>query len=671
MPPNFKHFVPPARAGIAWAALVFIAAALYLFGLDSPYAPTNGDEMVYIHIARMTAESGQWLPLQSELIDTRNTKPPLLIWQAIVAGDWGQSWSLFNLRLPSILYTFATTALLAFFAWHMAPAASRISGKWRTACLAAVLYLLYFSSFRYGRAYLTSAPETFWLALPMWWVLWTRLRQMADTAAQIVQPGWPVYTLLGIAMGLGAAYKSFALLAPSAAATWCALLFSYPEQPRWAWRRAFHATAGLGWSVLVGLAIFALWFVLDPDPAAVWQEFVVAENAGKMSNTQGYWHAAFFGAYPMWTQLFAYPENAGLLALPALGFCGWALFRGIHRKAYAQLSPAHWVLLAWLAVWLVVFTVPSQRSARYVIPAMPALAIAMALVWERIGKGWFIATLLICAPVFVLLARVGWVMGEMGMASPLEVAMTLIAACAGLAGAAAGLIRSSWARNATLVACLAVYAAFGCMVEPISHTSIDYAPNVQAAMQGKRVAVPNGFTGQYERFHFVLHGARITPYDAEGKNSGNYYPDMPPDQRLQRLLNEFDAVVWLQDTPAELQPSCAPQCQVLGQRWHVKSRHKSGEITRENLWYPQQWLFRREWLVEGRTSAEIQVLNIADTFILQHGHALSGQKMSTHIEMRAGRWEVLYTPLGEGIGGGASITIDAKTNEVIDLRLGQ
>ena len=81
---DFKRNTPSARTKIAWLALVFVAAALYLFGLDSPYAPTNGDEMVYIHIARMTAESGHWLPLQSELLGTRNTKPPLLIWQAMV-----------------------------------------------------------------------------------------------------------------------------------------------------------------------------------------------------------------------------------------------------------------------------------------------------------------------------------------------------------------------------------------------------------------------------------------------------------------------------------------------------------------------------------------------------------------------------------------------------------
>jgi hypothetical protein len=38
-------------------------------------------------------------------------------------------------------------------------------------------------------------------------------------------------------------------------------------------------------------------------------------------------------------------------------------------------------------------------------------------------------------------------------------------------------------------------------------------------------------------------------------------------------------------------------CQLLAQRWHVKSRHKSGDITLDNLWYPEEWLFSREWLL--------------------------------------------------------------------------
>jgi hypothetical protein len=55
--------------------------------------------------------------------------------------------------------------------------------------------------------------------------------------------------------------------------------------------------------------------------------------------------------------------------------------------------------------------------------------------------------------------------------------------------------------------------------------------------------------------------------------------------------------VWVQDELAQTQPGCVPQCKVIGSRWHVKSRHKSGEVTLDNLWYPQQWLFRREWLI--------------------------------------------------------------------------
>jgi hypothetical protein len=94
-----------------------------------------------------------------------------------------------------------------------------------------------------------------------------------------------------------------------------------------------------------------------------------------------------------------------------------------------------------------------------------------------------------------------------------------------------------------------------------------------------------------------LRGARITPYDFDGRNTSALYPTMPPDERLDRLLNEFNAVVWIQDEPQDTAPSCAPNCKVLAQRWHVKSRHKSGEVTFGNLWHPQEWLFRREWLV--------------------------------------------------------------------------
>ena len=597
--PTLRTLLRPA---VLWPALLLLIAALYLFGLGGPFAPTNGDEMVYIHIARLTAESGHWLPLQSDLAGMRNTKPPLLIWQAIAASGWGAHWNLLALRLPSVAYTFASAALLAFFAW-------RISGKRRTACLAAVLYLLYFSSFRYGRVYLTSAPETFWLALPMWWALSRQLRSPMSSVAPglLPLPSWLAFALCGIAMGLGSAYKSFALLAPASAALWCALLWA---ERRSDWRSLWRITLGVALSTLLGLAIFCLWFVLDPDPRAVWQEFVIGENAGKLRTGMGYWQAALSGTYPMWTQLYAYPANAGLLVLTTLGLCWLGLRRGIRAAHYANLPPAWRVLLAWLLVWLVVFSLPSQRSERYLIPAMPALAILMALLWQRIGRIWSLATLLLMAPALVMLARIGWVIGDMDVDAGATTVLTVLACGLGLLAVGLGLFNARWTRNASLLACTTCYAGFGLMVAPLSHPDRDYSEAIHALLRGQRVAVPNGFTGQYENYFFVLPGAQILPYDAEGRNTGERYPDMPGPERLQRLLQENDAVVWLQDDADQEAPSCMaatpagpggavqPACRLLAQRWHVKSRHKPGEVTLDNLWYPQEWLFSREWLLQ-------------------------------------------------------------------------
>ncbi|MDO8252624.1 MAG: phospholipid carrier-dependent glycosyltransferase, partial [Rhodoferax sp.] len=254
---------------VAWLALLAFAAAVYAFGLGGQYIPTNGDELVYTHIARLTAASRHWLPLVSELDHMRNTKPPLLFWQAIMAGDWGQHWSMAALRTPSLIYTLLIAGAVA---WTV----QKITRDLRTACLAACIYLAFFCTFRFGRTYLTSAPETFWLNLPMFWLLWQRSRQPSATQASSLS--WLAHIGFGLALGLGLAYKSFALIAPAAAALWCAQLLSAPTL---SWRVALQTTLKVSLSATLALGIFALWFALDPDPAAVWQEFVIGENAGK------------------------------------------------------------------------------------------------------------------------------------------------------------------------------------------------------------------------------------------------------------------------------------------------------------------------------------------------------------------------------------------------------
>ena len=578
----------------AWLGLLLAAVSIYILGLGGQYVPTNGDELVYTHIARLTAASGNWLPLVSELDQMRNTKPPLLFWQAMLAGGWGSNWTMVARRTPSVIYP-----LLIALAVGMT--LQRITGDLRRAILGACIYLAFFCTFRYGRTYLTSAPETFWLSLPMFALLWCKLKGTGN-GGQICL-GWLAHVGFGLALGLGLAYKSFALIAPAAATLWCAQLATAPHRR---WSAVLEISLKVLLSASIALGIFSLWFVLDPDPAAVWQEFVLAENAGKMNNHAGYWQTALFGGgFSIWAQLLGYVQNAGLLAFVVLGLMGFGLTCGVRAwrlkaagtsfKAKGTQWPVHLVIvLLWLGVWLLVFTLPSQRSARYLIPAMPALAMLLALYWRHIGRGWFVPSLLLCGLFIVAFGRIAWAEHGLGLGTPSDWVATELAAASGLLLVLLGLFRPGWTRTCTLAATLAVFAVLGLCTVPLNGPSGRYSASSMAALQHKRIAVPSSFNGQFERFEFLLPGNRFVPYDGEARAARSASDNA---QELQRLLTSHDAVVWLQTRAETVQPLCLPDCTVLGQRWEVKGRHQSGDITLGNFWHPQQWLFRREWLL--------------------------------------------------------------------------
>jgi 4-amino-4-deoxy-L-arabinose transferase-like glycosyltransferase len=573
---------PDATATLFWALALLLAAWVYVFGLDSPYAPSNGDELVYAHIARKTAETGHWLPLASELMDTRNTKPPLLFWQAMVAGEWGERWSLAALRTPSLIY-------LALVAAAIALGLRQLLGRWREGLLAATVFLAFLSTFRYGRTYLTSAPETFWFSLPLFALWWQRLRQPAAS------PGWTAHILLGLALGAGLLYKSYALVVPAAAAWWLALLASAPQPLRWANVR--RHTLRVGMSAALALGLFALWLVLDPDPAGVWQEFVVAENAAKFRDPRSWWQAAVaLDGSSLWSQLLAYGVNAGLL-LPVVAGLAWLGLRQLPRlRAAWPLAPHTAILLAWAGVWLLVFLLPTQRSARYVIPAMPALAMLLALHWRAISRAWFVPALLLAAGALVLLTRIAWVGHALGLSSALEWALVLAAAGAGALAVLAGLWQPLWTRAAAVLTTLLVYATFNLTVAPLDGPLGRYPAATVAAAPAGPIAVPNGFNGQFERMQFLLPGKhRYVPYETGARRAHDSSWD--PAAELAQLLARHAAVVWVQHDSDQTRPPCLPGCRVLGERWILTSRHLPGEVRLDNVWYPQQWLYRREWLI--------------------------------------------------------------------------
>ena len=231
---------------------------------------------------------------------------------------------------------------------------------------------------------------------------------------------------------------------------------------------------------------------------------------------------------------------------------------------------------------------------------MPALALLLTLYWDRIGRGWFVASLLLCAVFRGVLGRIAWAGHVVGIGSDGSLYLNLLVVALGFGAVASGLWRRAWTRACTLVACLLVYACFGLTTAPLNGLSGRYDAATALKTQGLRIAVPSSFNAQFERFGFLLPGNTFVPYDGESRTTPGAAPGSAASARaeaLNRLLARHDAVAWLQADPTELAPPCAPSCLIVGTRWEIKGRHQSGEITLANLWTPQSWLFRREWLL--------------------------------------------------------------------------
>jgi 4-amino-4-deoxy-L-arabinose transferase-like glycosyltransferase len=183
----------------------------------------------------------------------RNTKPPLLFWQGIASTRWARDWSLLTLRYPSVLYTLLTALSVFLLGW-------KVAGRLETAALACLAYLSFFNTYRYGRPFLTESPMAFWTFLPIFaFLFW----QPAAVESPVLVP-----LLSGLALGVALLYKSFVLVVP------VALAFSWWYLDHRGYRVRTFLTKDAGKVAImasVSLALFSVWFLLDPKPMAIVQ----------------------------------------------------------------------------------------------------------------------------------------------------------------------------------------------------------------------------------------------------------------------------------------------------------------------------------------------------------------------------------------------------------------
>ncbi|MDP3621120.1 MAG: phospholipid carrier-dependent glycosyltransferase [Polynucleobacter sp.] len=543
--------------------ILALAVVCYAFGLDSRFAPKNGDEYVYMHIARMTADAGQWLPLQSEMEAMRNTKPPLVFWQGIASTDWASNWGLWQLRWPSLIYTGLTALLLGL-------AVGRYTGRIQTGLLAALIWLSFFATYRYGRPYLTDPPEVFFLSLPFFALLyWGR----SAFDSKLLFP-----LLAAISIGLGLLYKSFAYVLPAC----FALALWYWCWRDWRFLKTLQHDAfkvfGVG---VLALGIFALWFVVDPNPEAVWREFILGENAGKFgARSSNYFMDLIRGGDSIWMLLLSSIANAGLFTAVALSLF-WQSWRERHVADMEER-----LLWLWILAFFIVFSLPSQRSGRYLLPIMPAIAALIAMHWQRLPIWGFRLALVLQG---IVLLAMGWVSVRLhGGAWGVDVVWLYsiwhwLILATGLALVLAGLIKAKSSKLCALATCFLCYLALNTGLAPLEGAAGRYDAKAVADVQNALVAVPCDFRSKDEEYRLLLPGARLQGYPAnEAANTAE----------LAKRHTYFTTYV-----PQGESPLLCPDCRILGKRVEMRARHTNAEILKIIQGEMGQYLFVNEYLI--------------------------------------------------------------------------
>jgi 4-amino-4-deoxy-L-arabinose transferase-like glycosyltransferase len=544
--------------------ILLLGVFTYLYGLDSRFAPKNGDEYPYMHIVRMTADVGSWLPLQSEMEGIKNTKPPLVFWEGIASTGWGSNWTLMALRWPSVLYT----GLTAFFLFL---AVARFSGKRQTGLLATLVWLSFFATYRYGRPFLTDPPEVFWLSLPFLALLyWGR----AAFNSKLLFP-----LLAGACFGMALLSKSFAYIVPAS----FALGLFY-----WRWR---------GWSIpkvliydfykviviaALALGIFALWFVLDPFPEAIWKEFVLGENAGKFEARNSHYLVDMVrGGDSIWMLALTTLANAGLFTFVLVS----ALIQCWRERRFMSLEES--LLLLLVLAFFIIFSLPSQRSGRYLLPVMPALAALIALYWDRLPLwGFRIALALQC----ILLAALTWVGGNLQLSNFLGQPGIWDYSLWhwGFMGAALvlvliGLFNRACSKNVALAGCFLCYCALTSSLSPLEGNLGRYSQSTIQGLVGRDVWVPCDFRAKDEEYRLLLPGTLLHGYPAREADQID-------------LLSGLYPLVAVQ-SPIGTEPKLCESCQIVGKRMEMRARHSDAEIRAILMGHIGEHLFVNEYLI--------------------------------------------------------------------------
>ncbi|MGD9597642.1 MAG: ArnT family glycosyltransferase [Steroidobacteraceae bacterium] len=338
----------PRWQDLAWLLLALAVLVASGLGLRDPWP---ADEPRFAVVARDMVASGDWLfPRVGG--DLYQDKPPLFMW--LIAAVLSVTGSLrIAFLLPSLL---AAGGVL----WLVYDLARRLTG--REAALAAALTLACTLQFvMVSRGAQIDATVCFLITLGVY----------GFARHLLLGPAWGWYFAGGVASGLGVITKGVGflpllILIPWAVMHrrgWQGLAVIAPSGARW-------ALAPLGFLAAIGLWLVPMLLAVVqrglPEYAAYRDEILFHQTVTR--------YAAAWHHVKAWYYYFVEVIPLLWLPWPVLAFWlvpGW-------RAAWRARDARVWLLLAWIALVLLFFTLSPGKRGVYVLPALPALAIAAA-----------------------------------------------------------------------------------------------------------------------------------------------------------------------------------------------------------------------------------------------------------------------------------------------------
>jgi 4-amino-4-deoxy-L-arabinose transferase-like glycosyltransferase len=451
--------------------LLFVAAFAVLaagFGLREPWP---ADEPRFVLVAKQMFESGDWL-FPHRGAELYPDKPPVYFWLLASARALVGSWR-WSFLLPSLLAALGTMALVRDLAQRLW---SPRAGFWAATAVIVALQFVY-------QAKRAQIDPTL--------VFLTTLGFYGLCRHALLGPHWRWYWAGCAASGLGVITKGVGFL-PLLALIPIALM------ARARWQGLSPPGRGDGWRWAGGAAAFllpiALWLVPlllvaatsgDPEHREYLRNILFKQTAQRYADP--WHHHEPFWYFGQVVALFWLPFS---LALPWL-IAPW-------RDAWRARDARTWLPLAWFVLVFAFFSATSGKRDMYLLPALPALALAAAPYLEaiaaRAGFRRLVLAFVVALSGVLLAAGAATLSGdpgferrlveERGLGDEARWLWWMLAGvgATGLLAAAIGRVRHALAACAALL--LALWLGYGFVVHPV----LDDESSARGLMRQARAA---------------------------------------------------------------------------------------------------------------------------------------------------------------------------------------